>query len=288
MTARGLAPSTLGAVGAAFMFLAIPAAARADEPNANAGATGTSAAATSAAQERYTAGRESYRLGLYGRALEEFERSLALAPSPNTRLYIARSLRELGRWSEASEQYAATVREADQRGGRYVATRDAATLELADVKVRLERANASDSAAPAATPPAPSAPPAQVTTAGPTAPPAKGANGAEAASPQRGPTTLTWVSGTIAVAGAASFGVFYGLAGSRFGYLKDNCARVRTSSFDDARTTGKTEEVVAYTALGVAVVAGAIAIYSLVRAPERSSPAAAQSGPRKVSWPLAF
>ena len=90
------------------------------------------------------------------------------------------------------------------------------------------------------------------------------------------------------MAGAASFGVFYGLAGGRFGYLEDNCARLRTSSCDDARTTGKTEEVVAYAALGVAVVASAIAVYSLVRAPETTSPASAQPRTRRIAWPLAF
>jgi tetratricopeptide (TPR) repeat protein len=291
MTARGLAASTLGAVGAAFVVFATSGAARADDASTSTSTNANApAAATSAAQERYTAGRESYRLGLYGRALEEFERSLALLPSPNTRLYIARALRELGRWAEASEQYAATVREADQRGGRYVATRDAAAVELADVKVRLERANASDSATPL-----PLGPPGPATSAAAPPPPqttgatgATAATDAEPASPHRGSSALTWVSGSIAVAGAASFAVFYGLAGSRFGYLEDNCARVRTSSCDDARTSGKTDEVVAYTALGVAVVAGAVAIYSLVRAPEKTGPAAAQPAQRKVSWPLAF
>ncbi len=245
--------------------------------------------ATAQAQEHYTAGRESYRLGLYGRALEAFERSLALAPSPNTRLYIARSLRELGRWAEANDQYAATVREAEQRGGRYVATRDAANVELADVKVRLGRANANDGAAiaanavPAANP-ANAAPVAPAANAAPTDLHAPAAPAADGEPSRRGPTTLTWATGGVAVAAAATFTVLYGLAGNRFGYLQDNCARVRTSSCDDARTTGKTEEVVAYSALGVAVVAGVLAVYSLVRSP---SPSPSPS-PRKVAWLLAF
>ena len=171
------------------------------------------------------------------------------------------------------------MREAEQRGGRYLATRDAAAVELADVKVRLERANASDGAPP----PSSTSSPAPVAPAPLPAP----APGADTTSPRRGPSTLTWVSGSVAVVGAASFAVLYGLAGNRFGYLEDNCARVRTPSCDDARTTGKTEEVAAYTALGVAVVAGAIAVYSLVSAPS-SNAAALQPTPRKLSWPLAF
>ncbi|MDB5217583.1 MAG: hypothetical protein JWO86_5510 [Myxococcaceae bacterium] len=278
-----LAALLVAASAAVAITVAAPRAAHADDVTASAPGS-----APNAAQEHYTAGRENYRLGLFGRALEEFERSIALAPSPNTRLYIARSLRELGRWAEANEQYAATVREAEQRGGRYLATRDAANVELADVKVRLERANANDaSGKDAATTPV--APPASTTppSSGASPAPASAPAASDSASSHRAPTTLTWVSGAVAVAGAASFGVLYGLAGSRFGYLQDNCARVRTSSCDDARTTGKTEEVVAYAALGVAVVAGAITVYSLLRSPS-STAAASSRSPRKVAWPLAF
>jgi tetratricopeptide (TPR) repeat protein len=187
--------------------IATPVAARAEDAPAPAPAT----SASNAAQAHYTVGRESYRLALYGRALEAFERSLALAPSPNTRLYIARSLRELGRWAEASDQYAATVREAEQRGGRYLATRDAANGELADVKVRLGRANANDGAANggpvgdagnagnAAADAAPSPGSAAPTDAHAPAGPA-----ADGEASHRGPTTLTWVSGGVAVAGAVA------------------------------------------------------------------------------------
>lgn len=285
MRKRALAATTLAVVCGALAF-ARPVAARADDASPQAPATASSSS-PSAAQDHYTAGRESYRLGLYGRALEEFERSLAMSPSPNTRLYIARSLRELGRWAEANDQYAATVREAEQRGGRYLATRDAATLELADVKVRLERANASDGAAPATAPIASSSSPSPSRAPSPSLSPAPAPTASDTTSPHRGPSTLTWVSGSVAVAGAASFAVLYGLAGNRFGYLEDNCARVRTPSCDDARTTGKTEEVAAYAALGVAVVAGAIAVYSLMTSPS-SNAAAVRPRPRNASWPLAF
>lgn len=214
------------------------------------------------AQDHYTSGRESYRVGLYGRALEEFSLSLSLAPSPNTRLYIARTLRELGRWAEANEQYTKTVTEAEQRGGRYLATRDAATIELADVKQRLASAKHDEKEAT----PAPSPPPPPPSPSAPPPPPATA-----------GPTTVTWISGAVAVTGAASFALLYGLAANRYGYLEDNCARVRTSSCDDARTTGRTEELAAYSSLGVAVVAAAITVYSLVTAP-----------PKKEPWRVAF
>jgi tetratricopeptide (TPR) repeat protein len=261
------------------LLAAAPSRARGDEAT-----TGAAPANADAAQEHYTAGRESYRLGLYGRALEQFERSLALAPSPNTRLYIARTLRELGRWSEAADQYTATIREAGGRGGRYLATRDAANVELGDVKVRLERA-----------------------TAGPRVEGAEKADKSEtghvdegaAASkdvprapattgfPSRGgPSTLTWISGGIAVAGTASFAVLYALASNRFGYLEGSCARVRTGACDDARTTGKAEEIGAYASLGVAAVAAVVTVYSLVVAPSTSGGSAKPTG--RESWRIAF
>ncbi|MDB4933270.1 MAG: hypothetical protein JWP87_242 [Labilithrix sp.] len=275
--------ASASALAFALSVAAAPSIARADEgPGAP--------ASNDSAQDHYTAGRESYRSALYGRALEEFERSLALAPSPNTRLYIARTLRELGRWSEAAEQYGATIREAGTRGGKYLATRDAANVELADVKLRLERATAgtkaeagekSDAAhgdEPAAATSAP-APAAQTSRAAEKDAPAA-VSGAHRTVP-----AAAWISGGVAIAGAASFAVLYGLASSRFGYLEDNCARVRTSACDDARTTGKAEEIGAYASLGVAAVAAAITVYSLVSA----QPAAARAGAsRREPWRIAF
>jgi hypothetical protein len=255
----------------------LSANARADEPAPTAAAT--------SAQDQYTAGRESYRLGLFGRALEEFERSLALVASPNTRLYLARTFRELGRWSEAAEQYRITIREADERGGRYIATRDAADMELRDVKVRIERGEAAPAApkgerndkpvdGPAPLAPAPSAATTPVT-------PSSTTSG--------GPTTLTWVTGGLAVAGTASFAIFYALASDRYGYLEDNCSLARDASCDSARTTGQTEEIVSYVSLGVAAVAATIAIVSLVVRPSVSSSNRASVAPNALgSWRLAF
>lgn len=263
-----------------------PSLAHADPPPPPA----SSASSASSAQDHYTAGRENYRLGLFGRALEEFELSLSLSPSPNTRLYIARTLRELGRWSEAAEHYAQTIREADQRGGRYAATRDAANVELADVKVRLERATSADKSdksdkkdkLPAADPASDAAAPARPSSAISTSPVAI----APAAEPHRSVTAATWISGGVAVAGAASFAVLYGLSSSRFGYLEDHCTHVRSAACDDARTTGKAEEIGAYVSLGVAVLAAGVTVYALVTTPPAVSRTARALG--KEPWRLAF
>jgi tetratricopeptide (TPR) repeat protein len=195
--------------------------------------------------DHYTAGRDAYRAGQYAHALEEFEQSYAATPSPNTHLYIARSLRELGRFSEARESYRATIREAEERGAKYAGAREAAEAELRDLPA--------EPPAPAATPVAP--PPQQPIVEAPVVTPAKS------------PSALTWTTGSIAVVGLASFGVLYGLASDRYAYLEDHCTRTRTAACDDALSTGRTEEGAAYVALGMGVVAAAITVVSLVVAP---------------------
>jgi hypothetical protein len=182
-------------------------------------------------------------------------------------LYIARSLRELGRWTEARDHFRATIREAEERGAKYAGAREAAETELRDVEVRLER---SDSKAPEkAEKAAETAAPASPALAPPT--PATGASPApvSAEAPistttMRLPSALTWATGGVAVAGLASFGVLYGLASNRYSYLEDHCGGTgaRDAGCDDALSTGRTQEGVAYVALGVGVVAAAVAVVS--------------------------
>ncbi len=229
-------------------------------------------AVTKAAQDLYTAGRESYRAALYGRALEEFERSSALVPSPNTRLYIARSLRELGRWGEAAEQYKETMREAGERGGRYAPTREAAEIELRDVEARLAHA-------PAKEPPVDAAP-TSTTSVEPAPEPAR--RSSPEPSPVQ-PTTLTWVAGGLAVAGVATGAVLYGVASDRWGYLEDHCRAARDASCDDARSTGQRSETAAYVVLGVATALAAVTVVSLFTSPPKRT-ATTTAAP----WPLAF
>jgi len=252
-----------------------------------------SAAVPVEAQEHYTAGREAYRAGLYGRALEAFERSLSLAPSPNTRLYIARTLRELGRWSEAEAQFRATAREAEERGGKYAPTREAADVELRDVQVRLARdpSRGRDDGGGAVTGRAPASPalaPAEPAAAPDLGGPADGASGLASIRP------ITWVSGGVAVAAAATFGILYGLAGDRYGYLEDHCRVVRSGACDDASSAGQSYETVGYVALGLAAAAAAVAVTTLLlprtRAPRAGVASALAPPPPLVpgAWRIAF
>lgn len=97
---------------------------------------------TAFAQQRFTRGASLYESHDYARALDEFRASMELYASPNARLYIARCLRELGRYDEAVNEYERAMREANDRAAtdpRYVATRDAARSELLAVEPRVAR-----------------------------------------------------------------------------------------------------------------------------------------------------
>lgn len=97
---------------------------------------------TAFAQQRFTRGAGLYEQRDFSRALDEFRASLALYGSPNTRLYVARCLRELGRFDEALPEFERAMREAADRAvtdPRYNATRDAAQTEMLAIEPRVGR-----------------------------------------------------------------------------------------------------------------------------------------------------
>ena len=97
---------------------------------------------TAFAQQRFTRGTTLYDARDFPHALDEFRASIELYASPNTRLYLARCLRELGRLDEAVPEFERAMREAGDRARldpRYVQTRDAAQAELAQVEPRVGR-----------------------------------------------------------------------------------------------------------------------------------------------------
>lgn len=262
-------------LAAALVVIATTSASRSARAD-DAAPADASASDAGAAQREYTLGRESYAAGLYGRSLAAFERSLALLPSPNTRLYVARSLRELGRWGESAEAMRVTIREAEERGGKYLATRDAATTELEDVLARMERA----------APPAPAPAPAPLVTSPPPAVASAPPPSLHVSDTRAMISPLTWTSGAVAFAAAASSGVLYALGSDRFAFLEANCVSTRDAACDAARSTGRTEETAAYVALGVATVAAATAIVSWTI--DRRASSAAHVKEARSAWPLRF
>jgi hypothetical protein len=121
------------AIGGAALFPAIGRAQPAPAPEA--------AAAAAGAEERFYEGQKLYAAGQFEEALKEIRASYAVVPSPNSHLYIARCLRQLGRVAEAYDEYAQVIVEAADRGGdakgRYAPTQKAAAEERAALKNRV-------------------------------------------------------------------------------------------------------------------------------------------------------
>ena len=93
--------------------------------------------ADAAAQLRFQHARELFTANRFEEALVEFRATVALVPSPNTRLYIARCLHNLGRNAEALLEYRHAAAEAADRAvnePRYAATRDVARTEAAAIE----------------------------------------------------------------------------------------------------------------------------------------------------------
>jgi hypothetical protein len=131
---------------AAIALVALGTKAHADEPS-----QGTQAVAL----RKFEDGRIAYEAGRFDEALASFQDSIALLPSPNSRLYIARCHRQMGRVASAWLSFRMSAREANDRLAasgekRYAATRDAATSEGADIEARVPRVTI---AVPAGLPP---------------------------------------------------------------------------------------------------------------------------------------
>ena len=94
------------------------------------------------ALQRFEEGRVAYEAGKLGEALAAFRASIELKPSPNSRLYIGRCLRGLGKTASAFTTLRLAAREAQDRlvasgEKRYAATRDAANLEAAELEPKV-------------------------------------------------------------------------------------------------------------------------------------------------------
>ncbi len=92
------------------------------------------------AQQAYERGLHLYDQDHFEEALAVFQASNAAFPSPNSRLYIARCLRELHRLIEAIHEYEGTLRVAQERAqieARYAPTRLAAADEVVAVRARI-------------------------------------------------------------------------------------------------------------------------------------------------------
>ena len=94
--------------------------------------------------KKFDDGRKAYDGGQFEEALNDFNASLQLLASPNTRLYVGRCYRALGKVASAYTELKLAAREAQDRLAasgekRYGATRDAANDEAAQLEVKVPR-----------------------------------------------------------------------------------------------------------------------------------------------------
>jgi tetratricopeptide (TPR) repeat protein len=127
--------------GAAGIALAISCLLAAPLP-AHAQRAGT--ASDTVALKHFEQGKQAYDGGRFEEALVAFQKSLALLPSPNTRLYIGRCFRALGKTASAYTHLRLASREAQDRLSasgekRFTATRDAAAGEAAELEAKVPR-----------------------------------------------------------------------------------------------------------------------------------------------------
>jgi tetratricopeptide (TPR) repeat protein len=90
-------------------------------------------AAASADAQKATAlfqkGNDLFKANKYAPALEQFKQSYALLPSPNSHLYVARCLAQLGKARDAWIEFDRTADEATAGGEKYAQTHDTAVQE---------------------------------------------------------------------------------------------------------------------------------------------------------------
>lgn len=92
------------------------------------------ALAQKSAADRFAEAQALFDAKSFAEALPIFQELVKETGSPNARLYVARSLRELGRTTEAYDEMSVTVRDSTakaQTEAKYAATRDASASELA-------------------------------------------------------------------------------------------------------------------------------------------------------------
>jgi hypothetical protein len=80
---------------------------------------------------------EAFKANKYAPALEGFKQSYSLVPSPNSHLYIARCLAQLGKARDAWIEFDKTAEEATAGGAKYAQTHDSAVQERDELASKL-------------------------------------------------------------------------------------------------------------------------------------------------------
>jgi hypothetical protein len=136
---RNLSQTLLLAAAPALCVLASSADASAQPPPAAAPAE-PSEKDIQTAQLHFKKGNDFFTMKKYSLALEEFKKSYGAVASPNSRLYIARSLVQLGEFVDAYLEFDKVIAEAEARAKaepKYAPTRDTAMVERDEVGTKI-------------------------------------------------------------------------------------------------------------------------------------------------------
>jgi len=254
------------------------------------------------AQSKFMKGRDLFTAKKWDEALAEFRGSLDIVASPNTRLFVARCLREQGKFVEAYVEFGRTeveAKELAQQDARYTKTGESAVEERKLIEPKLgfvtvtvqnpaentvlkiggEEYKRAQWAEPAPVMPGTS----EVIADTPGHEPVKKSvtlnagektaitidAGAAAVVPPPGGgvpekpkdtgggdyRTYAYIAGGVGAAGLIAFGVFGGLAASRYSTIKDECgSRPCPESKRDLVEGGQTYQTVANISLVVGII----------------------------------
>jgi hypothetical protein len=124
------------------LLVALPVGAVAVYPSAALAAGGDETLA--AGLKKFDDGRKAFEAGQFEDALNAFNASMQLLASPNTRFYIGRCYKALGKIASAYTELKLAAREAQDRLSasgekRYASTRDAANDEAAQLEAKVPR-----------------------------------------------------------------------------------------------------------------------------------------------------
>lgn len=207
-----------------------------------------------AAQKMFEAGDALYESGRFDDAVEAFRQSHTLVDSPNSRLMLARSLRELGKTPEACSEFSGTIADAEASGGRYPEALQAATAELDALKAQTSgdcSKKPSEVAPPSAPPQAPIA----------TSTPRAAVDTTSADSGSIPPLRLAaWVTAGIGTAGVLGFATFGYLNKKAYSDLEHDCRAGNCSeNVSDRVDTGQRYQTLANVSLSIGLVGAAAA-----------------------------
>ncbi|MDI1480630.1 tetratricopeptide repeat protein [Polyangium sp. y55x31] len=125
----------------AALFVALPALSVLGPSDAHAQAPAAAATPSAAdiaeAKKKFESASTLFKAGKYAQAIEDFRASYAKVQSPNSHLYVARCLREMGKLVDAYLEFEKVAAEAQTAGEKYAQTGETAKVERDELNTKI-------------------------------------------------------------------------------------------------------------------------------------------------------